>query len=65
MKQTNEIQQLNYNEAVERLSKRLPSLKMDAFGLSFLLCHIYDRPKERILDDILRIRRATFEKEEC
>lgn len=50
---------VKYDKVVYKLSIRLDELKLSAFDLSFMLSLVFPFSKEKILDDILNIRRCS------
>lgn len=39
--------------AVKRMARAMGEMRIDAFKMSSILAYIYEKPKEKVLDDLL------------
>lgn len=47
------MDELTYEEAITRASMILDTKEVDAFQLSMVLAYLWDKPKEKTLNDIV------------
>jgi len=47
---------VRYDVVVTVLAEKLDQMSISAMDLSYILAHCYDKSKEEILDDIVKIR---------